>query len=409
MTIRMPRPVWVATAMATALAMAIGVAGSIAACLGLATEGPEETEPTPRPGARATRTFGPSRDSSSEGVNRIAQAIRGGNRISIEDFSKIRMTGLSDLVRLGPGRAPAIAELLEDGDQEVRSIAAQSLGLLGNPAVAPALERAIAHDPIGQVRLHAVQALGQLGMARSSTAIRASRDADDVILVRQIADLEIARTTPSELEETRAALAAFRPEHMDSAEVGGPAPDFLLRDTQGRRHSLADHRGRTAVVLVFMVGDVCPYDPSRIEELRAYKERFEDLGATLLMIDAHESCRLDTTLAETGPAPEDDIPFLADPSYTVSAAYGVAMRGRGHIDWTNRPSSVIIDRDGIIRFLHRDSFQERTDPEILLQVVRMLGDGGGSASEGDGPGHAAEARPITDPVGAGHGTAQPTR
>ena len=139
----------------------------------------------------------------------------------------------------------------------------------------------------------------------------------------------------------REALAVFDPKQIDSAVIGQPAPDFRLHGLDGKLHSLAEYRGKSPVILVFLVGDVCPSCPGQIAQLRQRKRRIEELGATLLMVEAHETFRLKTTLGKLGPKAVSDIPILADPSQTASASYGVAMRTRGpHTEWSRPPRLV---------------------------------------------------------------------
>lgn len=283
------------------------------------------------------------------------------------------MLALADLVRLGPAGTGPIVELLEDECPEVRSVAVQALGVIGEVSLGPVLEGVVATDPSAEARIYAIGALGMLDLAKSSSAVRRAMDRDDVFNVRRKAEQALLTPDPQPVEEVRQALLAFTAETLDSAAIDRPAPPFRLKDTRGRTYSLDEYRGKSAVVLVFLVGDICPYDPAQIGRLRRAKAKFEELGSTLLMVESHETCRLDTTLKNSAPNPGDpEIPLLSDPSSTVSASYGVAMQGRGHTEWSNRPASVIIDRDGKIRFIHRDPFDSRLDPEVLLQIVRLL-------------------------------------
>ena len=133
-------------------------------------------------------------------------------------------------------------------------------------------------------------------------------------------------------------------------------------------------------MLIFIVGDICPYDPDYIAHLRTYRQGVKNLGSTLLLIDAHEECRLAKTMEDPDSTPNaDEILLLADPSSTVSAAYGVAMQGRGHTEWANRPSSIIIDRNGVILFMTYEAFDARIDTDILMQVLSLVNANDGAA------------------------------
>lgn len=308
----------------------------------------------------------------SAAVNRVADRLRQRSRDTIEEFWKVRMLALVELARLGPEAALPVAELLRDGEPSVRALACEALGMLGDPGVSKVLERALVFDPDSQVRLYAARSLGQLGTMRSTPEIQKAIDHDDVYDVRTHAEMALTQRDAKDDGEIRRALAGFDPSALDSAGVDRPAPDFTLRDLDGKSHSLSDYRGKQPVVLVFLVGDVCPYCPGQIAQLRRQKRRIEELGAAVLMIEPHERFRLKSTVKLAGGSVPSNFPILADPAQTVSAAYGVAMHARAHTEWSNRPASFVIDRSGIIRLAHRDPPDHRIDPEDLIQVLRLV-------------------------------------
>ena len=69
-------------------------------------------------------------------------------------------------------------------------------------------------------------------------------------------------------------------------------------------------------------------------------------------------------LKEAGFKPDDlHIPVLADPAHTISATYGVAFQMKIHSEWSNRPATFIIDRDGTIRYERRaKTYSDRPTP-----------------------------------------------
>ena len=102
--------------------------------------------------------------------------------------------------------------------------------------------------------------------------------------------------------------------------------------------------------------------------MRSKRKDFDDAGAKVLVIDPHESYRVRHMLREAGFAPQDlRVPVLADPAHSVSAIYGVAFQMQIHTEWSNRPAAFIIDRQGIIRFVHRGKrYPDRPTPDDLL-------------------------------------------
>jgi peroxiredoxin len=105
--------------------------------------------------------------------------------------------------------------------------------------------------------------------------------------------------------------------------------------------------------------------------LRNRLKDFDARGAQVLVIDPHESYRVGHMLKEAGFEPADvHVPILADPAFAVSATYGVAFQMQIHTEWSNRPASFVIDRDGMIRFGHRaKSYGDRPTPDELLKEL----------------------------------------
>ena len=320
-----------------------------------------------------TTRFQDALTTSCNAVNRIAESVRKASSDSVERFGRARMMALADMARLGVSAAPKVAELLQDGNAEVRAIACESLGFLGSNSVSRDLERVVATDPNSEARLYAARSLGQLGTIRPTPAILRARDEDVDGNVRLQVRLALSRPKSRDMKGIRESLAAFSGDQINSATVDQPAPEFHLRDMEGQTRSLSEYRGKSSVVLVFLVGDICPYCPGQINQLRSYKKRFENLGAVVVLVEAHEQFRLGRTLSGTAPHHHDsDILLLSDPSSTVSATYGTAMRGRGHTEWSNLPSTFVIDRSGIIRFVHRDPADSRVNPEDLIGVLGLI-------------------------------------
>jgi peroxiredoxin len=128
-------------------------------------------------------------------------------------------------------------------------------------------------------------------------------------------------------------------------EPGAPAPDFELRDQDGKKVRLEDLRGQTTV-LVFYPLD---FSPVCTDQLSLYQEvlpQIEDLGATLVGISVDSSWAHRAFREKLGIT----IPLLSDfePKGEVIRSYGAYLEGRGH---GNR-SLVLIDADGVVRWVH---------------------------------------------------------
>ena len=66
--------------------------------------------------------------------------------------------------------------------------------------------------------------------------------------------------------------------------------------------------------------------------------------------------------------------FVADPDLAVTRRWGLIHRrgGPGGVD-VPRPATVVLDRDGVVRWLSlSDNYQVRPDPGDVLRAVRAL-------------------------------------
>ena len=129
-------------------------------------------------------------------------------------------------------------------------------------------------------------------------------------------------------------------------EAGRPAPDFSLRDQDGKRLSPADFRGRT-LVLVFYPLD---FSPVCTDQLNVYNEVLADLeaeGVQMYGISVDSTFSHKVFQQQLGIS----IPLLADfhPKGAVCRDYGVFVEERGH----SERALVMIDPEGTVVWTHR--------------------------------------------------------
>ncbi len=105
--------------------------------------------------------------------------------------------------------------------------------------------------------------------------------------------------------------------------------------------------------------------------MRDKLESIAGLDAQLLAVDPHESWSAKSLLKETGLGTDDlQYPLLMDASQTVSATYGLAFQMRIHTELSNRPTTFIIDKAGILRYARRaKTYSDRPKP---AEIVREL-------------------------------------
>lgn len=149
-------------------------------------------------------------------------------------------------------------------------------------------------------------------------------------------------------------------------EVGAVAPDFTLKDQNGRPVSLSDYRGAKNVLLVFFPLAFTGICQGELGEIRDHLPTYEnDTTATLAV--------------SVGPPPTHKVwsaqngflfPVLSDfwPHGAVSQAYGVFNEAAGI---PNR-GTFVVDRGGVIRFAECKQPGEQRDQSVWVQALASV-------------------------------------
>jgi peroxiredoxin len=150
-------------------------------------------------------------------------------------------------------------------------------------------------------------------------------------------------------------------------EVGSVAPDFTLRDQEGRDVSLSSFRGERNVVLVFYPMSFTSVCSVQMPGYNGSVHRWEDEEAQVLGISV-DSVPVHKAFAEyVGGV---DFPLLADfyPHGAVARGYGV-LRENG----TSERATFVIDKKGIVRYAEvhpMGSVPDRTGAIEALRAIR---------------------------------------
>jgi len=150
---------------------------------------------------------------------------------------------------------------------------------------------------------------------------------------------------------------------MSGLQIGGPAPDFTLRDQFGQDVSLTDYRGSKAVVIFFYPFAFSGVCTGEMAGIRDRLDEFMTFDTEAIAV----SC--DPIYALRQFADEDGLnfPLLSDfwPHGKVAKAYDVFDERSG----AARRSSYIIDREGIVRWsVHNANADGRDLDEHLRQL-----------------------------------------
>ncbi len=125
-----------------------------------------------------------------------------------------------------------------------------------------------------------------------------------------------------------------------SANLGGLAPDFTLKDGEGRDWRLSDRRGRV-VVLLFYPGDETPVCTRQMCSVRDRWEDYAATGAEVVGVST-DSVETHRAFAEHHSLP---LRLLSDPDRRVAEMYGAKswLPGRA------ARAVVVIDAEGRVR------------------------------------------------------------
>ena len=150
---------------------------------------------------------------------------------------------------------------------------------------------------------------------------------------------------------------------MSGLQIGGPAPDFTLRDQFGQDVTLSSYRGKKAVVLFFYpyaFSGVCTGEMAGIRDRLAEFMTFETEALAI-------SC--DPMFALRAFADSDGLnfPLLSDfwPHGEVTRAYDVFDEVHG----APRRSSYVIDKQGVVRWSVHNAVAEGRDLDEHLREL----------------------------------------
>lgn len=129
----------------------------------------------------------------------------------------------------------------------------------------------------------------------------------------------------------------------DKAEVGKPAPDFSLKDTEGNLVRLADFKGKTVVVEWF--NPDCPFVKKSHEKgsLKGYAQAKVNAGVTWIAVNSGAPGKQGHGAARNVEAKKAwslPHPILLDETGQVGKAYGA----------TNTPHMFVVDAAGVLRY-----------------------------------------------------------
>jgi thioredoxin-dependent peroxiredoxin len=152
--------------------------------------------------------------------------------------------------------------------------------------------------------------------------------------------------------------------NMAAVKVGDRAPDFALPSQEGKLISLADFRGKSALVLFFYPKDESPICTKEACSFRDAYEDFTKAGAAVIGVSS-DSAESHQTFAA-----HHRLPFLllSDTDGSLRKAFGVPktlgiLPGR---------VTYVIDKEGIVRLIFNSQLAAGEHVAEALKIVRQL-------------------------------------
>jgi thiol-disulfide isomerase/thioredoxin len=143
---------------------------------------------------------------------------------------------------------------------------------------------------------------------------------------------------------------------VQAEELTGPAPDFTLKNRAGGNVRLADLRGE--VVMINFWASWCGPCRQEMPLIEDIYKRYKDLGFTVLGVNVDNDPKLADKLLKDITV---SFPVLLDSENKLSEIYKVDAM----------PSTVMVDRNGNMRFLHRGykpGFEAKYEEQIKKLV-----------------------------------------
>ena len=140
-------------------------------------------------------------------------------------------------------------------------------------------------------------------------------------------------------------------------DISGKATNFTLKSSNGKNLKLSEYRGQ--VVMLNFWASWCAPCRQEMPLLEDLYKKYNKLGFTLLGVNVEEDSNKALTLLRSIKV---SFPILLDNKNMVSKLYKVSAM----------PTTVIIDRDGNLRYLHQGykPGYERDYEKQVRQLIR---------------------------------------
>jgi peroxiredoxin len=145
--------------------------------------------------------------------------------------------------------------------------------------------------------------------------------------------------------------------NVHAVKVGQPAPDFTLKSMDGKNFNLTEQRGN--IILINFWASWCGPCRKEMPVLQDLQEKYQDLGVQVWGINVEQENQ----------AGKD---FLANLELSFSIFFDETNKLSETYDVQAMPTTVLVDRDGIVRFVFRgfkDGYEKKYE-KAIKQLIR---------------------------------------
>ncbi|MDF1550175.1 MAG: HEAT repeat domain-containing protein [Bacteroidales bacterium] len=330
-------------------------------------------------------SFNPLKQDNSMTIDKILDKA-GIAELDDQDW-KVRLLAVRDLIKAGKKSTEEIIIGLSDSSMHIRQVCAMALGILKAKEAIGKLEQLLKTDENTMVRSQAAIALGQMEAEQSVALLKEVLESDpsrDVMHQCELAIDQIKKhkgTSDKMLE----AFLSIDESTFETVIFNSLAPDFKLEDTDGNEWELVKFRNKQWVVLIWVFADWCPVCHSEFHDLMNMQKQFKDAGIQVFTLEIHDMYRgrvmVGKELEPTYWFAKESFkeaytnkiwwPHLLDRGGIQAAKFGAdPLAFSVHAEYINRPTTAIIDKNGILRFLYQGTFWgDRPSIEQTLEMI----------------------------------------
>ena len=152
-------------------------------------------------------------------------------------------------------------------------------------------------------------------------------------------------------------LTVFISTNANALDIGQKAPDFTLKNLQGKNLNLVEQRGQ--IILINFWASWCGPCRKEMPILQNLHDKYQDLGVSVWGVNVEQENQAGRDfLADL----HLSFPIFFDPTNSISETYQVEAM----------PTTVIVDRSGVVRYIFRGykSGYEKKYAKALKKLIR---------------------------------------